>query len=187
MRVSACSLSLALAATLAGCAAWPGGGRTDPAAAAAQRELRVARVLADEGLKKLRAGQYEEASRIFNAGLKFEPENAQLHFLNALTYHFLYLRGDDAMKDLAATGYTMALAADPAHYHAALQLGRLELRAKRYDQSIEAFRRAAEIEPGRGEPYLGLAAAGYYARGLNTARDAAEKAVSLLPDSAEAM
>ena len=162
------------------------GGR-GAAADVPQRDLRVARVLAEEGFKKLRRGEYEEASRIFNAGLKFEPANAQLHFLNALTYHFLYLRGDDAMKDLAATGYQLALTADPTHYHAALQLGRLELRTKRYDKSIEAFRRAATIEPDRGEGYLGLATAGYYARELAAAREAAEKAVGLMPKSAEAM
>ncbi len=177
---------LVSAAALAGCAALSGGGR-GAAADVPQRDLRVARVLAEEGVKKLGQGKYEEASRVFNAGLKFEPENAQLHFFNALAYHLLYLRGDDAMKDLASTGYGLALAADPAHYYAALQLGRLEYRARRYDKAIESFRHAAEIEPERGEAYLGLAAAAYYAHDLKTARDAAETAVRLSPDSAEAM
>ncbi len=173
------------AAVLPGCAALQAGGRGG-ASDVPQRDLRVARVLAEEGFKKLEQGQYEEASRVFNAGLKFEPENAQLHFFNALTYHLLYLRGDDAMKDLAATGYALALAADPAHYYAALQAGRLEYRARRYDKAIESFRHAAGIEPERGDAYLGLAAAGYYAHDLTTARDAAERAVRLSPGSAEA-
>lgn len=148
-------------------------------------DLRIARVLAAEGLEKLGQRRYEDASRIFNAGLKFSPDNAQLHFLNGLTYHLLYLRGDEAKRELAVTGYELALNYDPAHYHAALQLGRLEFQAKRYEKSAEAFRRATDIEPRRGDGYHGLAAAAYYARDLPGARAAIEKTLPLLPGNAE--
>ena len=122
-------------------------------------DMRVSRVLVKEGLQKLRLGRFEDASRIFNAGLKFTPENAQIHYLNGLTYHLLYLRGNDAAKDLAATGYEMALSIEPANYAAALQLGRLEFEAKRYPKSVEAYRLATDIEPNSGEAFTGLAMA----------------------------
>ena len=148
-------------------------------------DLRIARVLANEGLQKLGQFRYEDASRIFNAGLKFSPDNAQLHFLNALTYHLLYLRGDEAKRELAVTGYELALNYDPAHYYAALQLGRLEFEARRYEKSAQAFRHSIDIEPQKGDGYHGLAAAAYYARDLTGARAAIEKALPLLPRNAE--
>lgn len=98
-------------------------------------DARVVPVLAAEGLKHLRENRLDEASRIFNAGLKLVPDSAQLHFLNGFTYHLMYLRGGEAMRELAAIGYELALAADPSHYHAALQLGRLELQARRPDKA----------------------------------------------------
>ena len=148
--------------------------------------MSVAGVLLREGLQKLKDDRYDEASRLFNAGLKFSPDNANLHFLNGLTYHLQYLRGDDAKKDFALTGYEMALEYDPAHYFAALQLGRLEFEARRYAKAVEAFRRAVDIEPGNGDAHHGLAVAAYYARDLQSARTAADRAAALLPSSAEA-
>lgn len=180
-------LMFTLSAALAGCATWPSAPTAGAGTQAPPRDLRVSRVLADEGLRKLRQNQYEDASRIFNAGLKFAPDNAQMHFLNGLTYHLLYQRGDDAARDLAATGYEMALSIEPAHYPAALQLGRLEYEAKRYGKSAEAFRHATDIEPNSGEAYLGLAMAAYHARDLATARRAIERSTALLKDSAAAV
>jgi Flp pilus assembly protein TadD len=158
----------------------------DASESSATRDFRIAHVLADEGLKKLSQARYEEASRIFNAGLKFSPDDAQLHFLTGLSYHLLYLRGDEAMKELAVTGYELALNHDAAHYYAAIQLGRLQFDARRYGLSAEAFRHAIDIQPQNGAAHLGLASAAYYAHDLLPARAAAEKAVSLLPGSAEA-
>lgn len=149
-------------------------------------ELRIARVMADAGLKKLGEHRYEDASRIFNAGLKFSPADARLHFLNGLAYHLQYLRGNETMKDLAVAGYELALSNDPALYYAALQLGRLQFYAKRYVYSVEAFQRAIDIQPKSGDAHLGLAKAAYYARDLARARTAANKAASLRSTDAEA-
>lgn len=154
---------------------------------AGKSDLRIVRVLANEGLGKLEQSRYEDASRIFNAALKFSPANAQLHFLNGLTYHVLYLRGDEAKRELAVTGYELSLNYDPAHYFAALQLGRLEFEARRYQKSATAFRHSIDIEPQRGEGYHGLAAAAYYAHDLSGARAAIEKAVPVLPGNAETL
>lgn len=172
--------------SLCGCGALQAPATAGRAEDAPKSDLRIARVLANEGLEKLRQYRYEDASRIFNAGLKFSPDNAQLHFLNGLTYHLLYLRGDEAKRELAVTGYELALNYDPAHYRAALQLGRLEFEAKRYARSVEAFRHSIDIEPHRGDGHHGLAAAAYFARDLTSARASIEKAVALLPREAEA-
>jgi general secretion pathway protein D len=172
---------------LAGCSVAPvPSAAEDRPEASSAHDLRISRVLADEGLKKLSERRYEDASRIFNAGLKFSPSDARLHFLNGLAYHLLYLRGNEATKDLGVAGYELALNYDPALYHAALQLGRLEFAAKRYRESADAFRRAVAIQPKSGDGYLGLASAAYYAQDLELARTTAEKAASLLPKDVEA-
>lgn len=181
-------LALVLLTSLAACSSLPpsGSGPTS-ATTAPPRDIRVAQVLAAEGIKRLQQNQYEDASRIFNAGLKFSPDDARLHFLNGLTYHLLYLRGDETMAELAVTGYQLALGADPALYDAALQLGRIEFDSKHFKQSAEAFRHATNIEPGKGEAFLGLAAAAYYDRDLATARTAIDKATPLLQGKAAGM
>lgn len=148
------------------------------------RDLRISNVLATEGIKKLQENEYEDASRIFNAALKFSPDKSSLHFLNGLTYHLMYLRGDESMKELALTGYQLALSADPSFFPAALQLGRLEFEGKDFRKSVEAFQRAIEIEPQNGDAQLGMAAAAYYGHDLILARKSVEKAGFLLPGSA---
>lgn len=177
--------ALAAGVALSGCGPLPVL-RSAPAAETTIEDARIPRVLVAEGMKKLRAKQYDDASRIFNAGLKFAPDDARLHFLNAVTYHLMYLRGDEAARQLAATGYDTALAIEPAHYLAALQLGRLEYDAKRYASAVEAFQRAADIDPESGEAHLGIAMAAYYAQDLERARAAVAKAAPLLRTSAAA-
>jgi len=177
-------VSLLVALTLAGCAYTR---PTAEAPGARNAEVRIPRLLVTEGMMRLRARQYEDASRIFNAGLKFAPDDARLHFLNGLTYHLLYQRGDEGARELAATGYDTALALEPAHYPAALQLGRLEYEAKRYGAAVEAFQRAADIDPASGEAHLGVAMAAYYAQDLERAKAAVLKAAPLLKDSAAAL
>lgn len=176
-------VSAVLVAALAACAPLPFSLNAEAPAVPAG-DVRISRVLIDEGMKRLREGRHEDASKIFNAGLKFVPDNAQLHFLNALTYHLQYLRGHEPSRELAATGYDTALSLDPAHYHAALQLGRLEYEARRYDTAIGAFQRAADIEPRSGEAHLGLAMAAYYASDLARARAAVVQSGLLLKESA---
>lgn len=160
--------------------------KQDAVSPSSNGEVRLERILIDEGIKKLQHGKYSEASIIFNAGLKFDNSNAPLHFLNALSYHLQYLRGNAAAQDLAVTGYELALEADPAHYLAALQLGRLQFDAKRFDAAAAAFKRGIDIDPSKGNAFLGLAASKYYSQDLKDAAIYADKAKYYLPNSAEA-
>lgn len=173
-RAARIALLLALPTALVGCAGLPAA-QEQARVAAPPPDLRITRVLAEEGLQRLRQHQYAEASRLFNAGLKFAPDHAQLHFLNGLTYHLLYRRGDESAAELAVTGYEMALSLEPAHFSAAVQLGRLAYEARRYTAAVDAFQRAADIEPRSSEAHLGLARAAYYAQDLGTARRALAK------------
>jgi tetratricopeptide (TPR) repeat protein len=179
-------LPLVLCAVLASCSTFQSAQSSTSSHGQLTPDMRISRVLVSEGLQKLHGHHYEDASRIFNAGLKYDPDNAQIHFLNGLTYHLIYLRGDDAAKDLAATGYKMALGIEPAHFQAALQLGRLENEMKRFNEAVAAFRRAADIEPTSGDVQLGLAMAAYHAHDLVTARTAIERYASLHTKSAVA-
>lgn len=160
--------------------------REDAVRTISNQEDRIERILIDEGIKKLQQGKYNEASIIFNTGLKFENSNASLHFLNALSYHLQYLKGNAAAQDLAVTGYELALDSDPAHHLSALQLGRLQFDAKRFDAAAAAFKRAINIDPSNGNAFLGLAASKYYSHDLMDAAIYADKANFYLPDSAEA-
>jgi len=173
--------------SLAGCSALP---RTDTQAGSISKHAQDAGVsnkVAEEGLRLLQTHRYDDASRVFNAGLKFFPTDARLHFLNGFAYHLLYLAGRQDALALAVAGYELALTHDPAFYYAALQLGRLQFEAKRYGKSLEAFSRALKIEPRNGEAFVGIASAAYYEHDLPRAVRAAEQAVELLPDSAEAV
>lgn len=151
-----------------------------------ESDARINRVFATQGLELLSQRRYEEASRVFNAGLNITQSDAHLHFLNGLTYHLQYLGGEERMADLAIAGYELALSSDPTYFYAALQLGRLQFDAKQYANSAEAFRRAVDIDPGSGEAYIGLASASYYAHDVPQALAAAEKAAELLPNDSDA-
>jgi Tfp pilus assembly protein PilF len=150
------------------------------------RNMRVGRVIAEEGIARLKQGKVDEALRIFNAGLKFEPDNPGLHFLNGLAYHISGLRGDTNARALAEAGYQMTLALDPGHFHAAMQLARLYLDSRDYQKAAEAFRHALKIDPEAGDAYLGLASAAYYDRDLTTAASAMNKAYPKLPSRTDA-
>jgi tetratricopeptide (TPR) repeat protein len=170
---------LAALAFLAACSATP------PALEAGTqptRDIRVHMVLALEGVKKLEENRYDDASRLFNAALKFSPNRAELHFMNGLTYHLQYLRGDEEKKGLAASGYHLALEADPAMGVAAMQLGRLELAARRYPEAAAAFAHATRVDPQNGAAWMGLAGAAYYAMDLGEARRAIANALPLMQD-----
>ncbi len=147
---------------------------------AAADETRLTQTLMNEGLNKLDKNQLADASRLFNAGLKFAPDNANLNFLNALTYHLQYLHGNPASYELAVTGYELALSSNPAFFKAALQLGRVEFESRHYQRAVAAFQRAAQIDATSGDAFMGVAAAAYYDHDVALAKVAIDRASNLL-------
>lgn len=140
--------------------------RTIPASGA---ETRVGLLQATQGLDKLRAERYSEASGFFNAALKFEPDNAHLHFLNGLSYHLLYTQGYQANRDLAETAYNMSLRLAPDHTLSAYYLGMLHLDARQYVKAQAAFAHALLLERDDPAALRALAMASYYAHDLSVA------------------
>jgi tetratricopeptide (TPR) repeat protein len=93
-------------------------------------------VLLRGGIKYLATGEYDQAKQIFNTALSFDVDNGLLHFFNAFTYHQLFLRGESDHTELAEIGYKVASVKEPALASiSALQLGRLYLDTKRFEEA----------------------------------------------------
>ena len=136
---------------------------------------RISLVQATQGLGEIRAGNYREASRLFNVALKYEPENAHLHFLNGFSYHLLYSQGHRANRDLAETAYALALRLAPDHLQSAYYLGLLHLENRQYTKAQAAFAYALLIERDAPDVLQALAIASYYAHDLGMAVWAIER------------
>lgn len=122
------------------------------------------------GLVKLAEGKIDPAFTEFNLGLKFDPQNPHLHFLNALVYHQRAEAGDTTQFELAEIGYRLALKFEPTHWLAAYQLGKLYMGQNQFRQARNAFSEALLSEPDNPSIAYGLAAASYAAGRPQTAR-----------------
>jgi hypothetical protein len=117
-------------------------------------------ILIRSGMGFLLKGDLDKAQEVFNTALKFDFNNAQLHFLNALAYHQHFLRGNADSFALAKAGYRTALLQDPAMEGIAyLQLGRLFLDAKNRESAKQAFALAVDANHQSADALYGLAQA----------------------------
>jgi tetratricopeptide (TPR) repeat protein len=133
------------------------------------------------GLLGLEDGKLDEANRSFSKALKFDPANSKIHFLNGLAYHLRAEAGDGSQYDYAKIGYGLALQFDPSDYWAAYLLGRIKFRQQNYRGAQEDFASAVLLAPKHPQILLALAAASYYARDLNTAHTAIDRASHAAP------
>ncbi|MBM3226166.1 MAG: hypothetical protein FJZ47_20560 [Candidatus Tectomicrobia bacterium] len=130
------------------------------AKAALESGLTPSQILIRSGVDLLLKGDLDEAQAVFSTALKFDFNNAHLHFLNALAYHQGYLRGAADNLSLAKTGYHTALLQDPSLEGLAyLQLGRLFLDAKHYGPAKQAFAMAVDANRQSADALYGLAQA----------------------------
>lgn len=159
----------------------------DAAIAATRSPDRVSLVQANQGLAEVRAGRFRDASRSFNAALKFEPENAHLHFLNGFSYHLLYSQGHQANRELAETAYTLALRFAPDHALAAYYLGLIHLDGRQYAKAQASFAHALLLERDDPTVLQALAVASYYARDIGMALWAIERVEQTQGVSAETL
>lgn len=135
--------------------------------------------LANSGAVSFAEGRFEQSSKQFNQALQIQPENANLHLLNALAYHEQWRAGALASPDLAEAGYLMALKLDTGSALAAAQLGLLYLQAHRYGPASAAFAQAVSLDPSNVDTWYGLAASAYYAHDAVTAAWAAKQALAI--------
>ncbi len=131
---------------------------------------------AQEGIARLKAGDPRAASAAFNAAIARSPRDAQLHLLNGLAYHLMYLSGSGEPPEVAETGYLTALRLDPANVLAMLQLGRLYVAMGRYGDAQSRYLDALAMKPEDARLWLELAAAEY--AGGNVRRAAAALAAA---------
>jgi Tfp pilus assembly protein PilF len=122
------------------------------------------------GLALLRAGEFTKASTEFNLGLKRNPQDPLLNYLNAYAYEQAGPSGDVEKLDLAQVGYELALKFDPSLRGAAVQLGYIALDRRDWSSAQGAFSRALEIDPDDLGVAYALAYASYYAGDLATAQ-----------------
>jgi len=162
--------------------AQPLGGTKLLAGIADAKSVGLADPFIKEAVKALEQGDFVKAQAGFNRALKFDPSNAQLHFLNGLTYHLRAEAGDRSQLDLAETGYHLALQYDTAHKWAAYQLGHIKFSQQLYREAQEAFSYALLFDAENPTLLKALATASYYAQDLETASSAITKAEMAAPD-----
>jgi len=129
------------------------------------------------------SGNLDEASHGINRLLVRQPENGQLHFLNGLDYHLQFVNGDPSKRDLAETGYLLALEFSPYDGKAARQLGYLYLELSRWRQAQARFSQAVKIDSTDVDALLGLAIASYSTHDFGLALWASSEAVKFAPSS----
>ena len=112
-----------------------------------QAEPSRTQVLLKAGAEYLQKGEIEKAQAVFNTGLKFDLNNAALHFFNAFAYQLKFEQGDiDAFAN-AEAGYKTALALDATLDVAYLQLGRLYMSNTKFIEAKKAFALAVDTKP----------------------------------------
>jgi hypothetical protein len=126
--------------------------------------------LAEEGLKYLRDGDYDKSRRLFNAAIKFSPNNSNYHLFVALAYHLEFLRtGSPEAYDEALTGYGVAARLAPTDANPVIHMGQLYIDAKDYEGAAAAYAAGLEKLPKNPEILYGLAASSYLTGDVKTA------------------
>ena len=112
-----------------------------------QAEPTRTQVLLKAGAEYLQNGEIDKAQSVFNTGLKFDLNNAALHFFNAFAYQLKFENGEiDAFAN-AEAGYKTAISLDSTLDVAYLQLGRLYTSNTKYIEAKKAFALAVDAKP----------------------------------------
>jgi len=119
-----------------------------------QAEPSRTQVLLKAGAEYLQNGEIDKAQAVFNTGLKFDLNNAALHFFNAFAYQLKFEKGEiDAFAN-AEAGYKTAIGLDSTLDVAYLQLGRLYTSNTKYVEAKKAFALAVDAKPKSPEEAL---------------------------------
>ena len=119
-----------------------------------------------DGVNALLAGDSALANKSFSKAIKLDPDNPQLHLLNAIAYHLGYSRGIHINRDLSETGYLVALRLDPNNLVAAEMLGRLYLDSGRFSDARRWIGKSLLLGESSAGAYHSFAVASYYTRDL---------------------
>lgn len=140
-----------------------------------------------QGLRDMLEGDYIAANEGLQRALKFEPRNAFLHTLNALSHQLRGDNGDPEQYEMALVGYELAARMDPGAANIPYFMGVLKFRQQRFMESREQFARAVLLDPENVEYLTGLAAASYYVGELDVAYAVASQAKQLAPNNPDVL
>ena len=157
---------------LAGCASFNSG----LVSKSQQAEPTRTQQLLKAGAEYLQKDEIDKAQAVFNTGLKFDLNNAALHFLNAFTYQLKYEKGDMDSFAAAEAGYKTAIGLDSTLDIAYLQLGKLYMSSTNYTGAKKVFALAVDSKPKSPfEALFGLAQSSMLSGDLKTAIFATNK------------
>lgn len=171
------------------------GPKTSHMAGQEEQDLTLAQILKVEhktsedrqialGMKAMLKGELQLASKTFNSLLIDDPLNAQVHALNALTYHLMSKNGDVAKETLAQAGFEQVLKIDPCNTLASLQLGRIAAARKDYVKAQEFFSNVLLLDSKHMDAQFELATASYHLGDLKTAAMSIDRVMTAQPDEA---
>lgn len=105
------------------------------------------RVDIDKALALHRAGQLDDAKRLYEQILAADPRNASVwHFLGVLQHQ-------GGNSDLGVASVTRALDLDPRYADAWNNLGNILRETNQYDAALQAYERAVEIAPRHADAW----------------------------------
>lgn len=87
------------------------------------------------------AKKYDDATKAFEAYTARKPANAWGHYMLGLS---AWKSGDPVKSELA---FETALSTDPSHVKSLVNLSRVLIEQKRYDEAIDKLTRAGEVDP----------------------------------------
>jgi Flp pilus assembly protein TadD len=133
--------------------------RTDGAASLSAATPKVTTPASfDDGQAAYQSGKYSDATAIFDRYTSERPANAWGHYMLGLS---AWKSGDLATSERA---FEKALTIDPRHVKSLVNLSRVFIEQKRYDDALARLSSAAEIDPESTEIYRLLGRA-YYTQG----------------------
>jgi tetratricopeptide (TPR) repeat protein len=126
-----------------------------------------------DGEAAYRARNYSDATAIFEQYTTRRPDNAWGHFMLGLSAW----KGNDLAK--AEKAFVSALTLDPLHVKSLVNVSRVLIDQKRYDEALDRLTRASDIEP-RSNEVQRLLGRTLYAQGkTDEAVDAYRRAIEL--------
>lgn len=130
---------------------------------------------AKDAIMALQKGDFEAANRALDKGIRQNPKNASLHFLNGLAYHLSSIKGEAKALELAKAGYTLALKYDPENYWAAYFLAYVYLEQKKIKEAENTFAYGLLYAPEHQGLLEGIARASYLNHHPSLAKWASQK------------
>lgn len=133
------------------------------------------------GLNEFTNRDFIKANIHFQHALKFDPLNAALHKLNALSHHMRGDQGDPEQYGLAGAGYDLAKRYDPGDSSIDYFQGVMNYSQSNFRSAQDHFAQAISINGMDAKYYLGLAASSYYLGELDRAYLNVTKAKKMQP------